>query len=291
MKKGLILCLAALLALGVFAGCEKDEGQNLFEESNYDVVSAYVPTESQSDISTENSTVSADETVEGEFTIKVKKYDFQGISLALMSVKNGTNKNYTVTVKGTFLDKDGKVLQTETQSLDQYYAGYEGYFLFEPMIAFDSFTYEIETEETDGPFLARYVKFKYDGLDMRYVTIDEFEQQGDFSKYPAANGVLRSEYTGTTPITIYARWIIMNKEGEIMAICSNVTRNEGPWHFEDAWRPFPMYQTTDMDWECPDEWNDFTAIAVLRDCAPDADYMPYDPDPKIDIVFKIEGSM
>lgn len=278
-----------VLAIGIFAGCKKDGGQNLYEESNYDAVSAYVPTESQSDVSTENSIVSADETVEGEFTIKVKKYDFQGISLALMSVKNGTNKNYTVTVKGTFLDKDGKVLRTETQSLDQYYAGYEGYFLFEPMIAFDSFTYEIETEETDGPFLARYVKFKYNGLDLRYVTIDEFEQQGDFSKYPSVNADLRYEYTGNTPATFYVRWVIMSKEGEIMAICSHVTRDEKPWHFEDGWRPFPMYQTTDKNWEHPEEWNDFTAIAVLRDCAPDANYMP--SDHKMDIVFKIEGSM
>ncbi len=103
----------------------------------------------------------------GGFVVKLAKYDynnyaekklgndcedgpFKDVSIAILDITNETDKHYSVTIKGSYLDKDGKVLKTETQEWDQFAAGWQKYFLFRPEMAFDKFTYTIETEEFKG---------------------------------------------------------------------------------------------------------------------------------------------
>ena len=161
------------------------------------------------------------------------------------------------------------MLKEETQTLDQYSAGYENYFLFEPNIAFDKFTYEFETTETDGPFLAKDLGFKYNGLNYAPFNIDSLVQQDDFTRYPSVNADLRYEYLTDVPASFYVRWVIMSADGEIMALYTDVLRCDEVWHFEDGWRPFPMYQTTDNDWKHPEEWKNFSAICVMKKASTD----------------------
>lgn len=263
MKKTIIILIALLNAISLFTACGGG-GDNLYEESNYDNVSVYKPEESKTEVENVSSAPLA-----GEFTVKDKVYEFRGNNIAIVSVKNGTNKDYSVTVKGKYLDKDGNVLKEETQTLDQYSAGYENYFLFEPNIAFDKFTYEFETTETDGPFLAKDLGFKYNGLNYAPFNIDSLVQQDDFTRYPSVNADLRYEYLTDVPASFYVRWVIMSADGEIMALYTDVLRCDEVWHFEDGWRPFPMYQTTDNDWKHPEEWKKFSAICVMKKASTD----------------------
>ena len=143
-----VFSIALLLAvvLTAFSGCSEEmesSDLNIFSEASYDNESKFVP-EQSIDTSEEVS----EEPLTGEFVVKDKKYTFEGNDLVIVSVENKTNKNYSVTVTGTYLDADGKTLKTETQTSDQYSAGFCQYFLFEPKMKFDKFTYTFERKPT-----------------------------------------------------------------------------------------------------------------------------------------------
>ena len=284
MKRAIIILLLLALTLALATSCEDGSSEDKYEESNYDNISVFQPPDNESENETENGSASP---LTGEFTVKDKVYDFRGNNIAIVSVKNGTNKDYSVTIKGSFLDKDGNVLKTETQTLDQYSAGYENYFLFEPNIAFDKFTYEIETSEADGPFFAKYFDFKYNGLNYTPTVIHSLMAQGDYTRYPTVNADLRYEYTSNETSSIYVRWVIMSAEGEIMALCNDVQRGDVQWGFEDAWEPFAMHMTTDQSWKHPEEWKKFSAICVVKEVSADKDKIFDIPYPE----YVIEGSM
>lgn len=284
MKKAIIILLLSALTLVFATSCADGSGNDKYEESNYDNVSVYQPTDNESENQAEDVSSAP---LTGEFTVKDKVYDFRGNNIAIVSVKNGTNKDYSVTIKGSFLDENGNVLKTETKTLDQYSAGYENYFIFEPNIAFDKFTYEFETTEADGPFFAKYFDFQYNGLNYAPTVIRSLMAQGDYTRYPTVNGVLRYEYTSEEQSSFYVRWVIMSAEGEIMALCDDVCRFDEACQFEDGWRPFPMHKTTDQSWKHPDEWNNFSAICVVVEVSADKDKIfdtPYTD-------YSIEGSM
>ena len=284
MKKEIIILLLSALTLALATSCADGSGNDKYEESNYDNVSVYQPTDNESENQAEDVSSPA---LTGEFTVKDKVYDFRGNNIAIVSVKNGTNKDYSVTIKGSFLDKDGNVLKEETQTLDQYSAGYENYFLFEPNIAFDKFTYEFDTTEADGPFFAKYFDFKYNGLNYTPTVIHSLMAQGDYTRYPTVNADLRYEYTSEETSSFYVRWVIMSAEGEIMALCNDVQRCDVPWGFEDAWRPFALHMTTDRSWKHPEEWKDFSAICVVKEVSSDIEKIFDIPYPE----YVIEGSM
>ncbi len=102
----------------------------------------------------------------GRFELKMAKYDYNNtiekqntwyggtdygdVSIALLDITNGTDKNYSVTIHGKYLGKDGNVLKTETQTWDQFASGLQKYFLFRPNMLFDKFEYTIEATEYNG---------------------------------------------------------------------------------------------------------------------------------------------
>ncbi len=124
-------------------------------------------TKSSADDSQPSETSKTPEQLTGKFEVKVAKYDynnymerqfgdecpggpFSDVSIAILNVLNGTDKHYSMTIHGKYLDKDGNVLKTETQEWDQFAAGWQKYFLFRPEMAFDKFEYTIETKEFKG---------------------------------------------------------------------------------------------------------------------------------------------
>ena len=132
MKRFLTVILILATALTALSGCvEKEDELNIYSEASYDNVSKFVPSEESAedtsdesaefteDTSTENAeptentseeSVADNAPLSGEFVVKDKKYSFEGNDLVLVSVENQTNKNYSVTITGSYLDKDGNVL-------------------------------------------------------------------------------------------------------------------------------------------------------------------------------------
>ena len=223
MKKFLALFLIVATALTSLAGCS-EEGEssdlNIYSEASYDNESKFVPDEESKESTTSESVVSGEENVplSGEFVVKDKKYTFEGNDLVIVSVENKTNKNYSVTITGTYLDKGGNALKTETQTFDQYSAGYNGYFMFKPDLQFDKFTYEFKTKESEGPFYAKDIVFNFKGLSDELSIIDEQLAQNDYTKYPSIAATFAYRYTGEVSLYPTLKWILFSEADTIIAM-------------------------------------------------------------------------
>lgn len=223
MRKVLVSVLLLAVALTAFAGCS-EEGEssdlNIYSEASYDNESKFVPDEESKESTTSESMVSGEENVplSGEFVVKDKKYTFEGNDLVIVSVENKTNKNYSVTITGTYLGKDGNVLKTETQTFDQYSVGYNGYFMFKPDLQFDKFTYEFKTKESEGPFYAKDIVFNFKGLSDELSIIDEQLAQNDYTKYPSIAATFAYRYTGEVSLYPTLKWILFSEADTIIAM-------------------------------------------------------------------------
>lgn len=223
MRKVLVSVLLLAVALTAFAGCS-EEGEssdlNIYSEASYDNESKFVPDEESKESTTSESMVSGEENIplSGEFVVKDKKYTFEGNDLVIVSVENKTNKNYSVTITGTYLGKDGNVLKTETQTFDQYSAGYNGYFMFKPDLQFDKFTYEFKTKESEGPFYAKDIVFNFKGLSDELSIIDEQLAQNDYTKYPSIAATFAYRYTGEVSLYPTLKWILFSEADAIIAM-------------------------------------------------------------------------
>lgn len=262
-KKGLTVALLLALVLTAFAGCS-EEGEssdlNIYSEASYDNESKFVPGEES-----KAGEVSDEEALTGEFVVKDKKYAFEGNDLVIVSVENKTNKNYSVSVTGTYLDKDGNALQTETQMFDQYSAGFSQYFLFEPGITFDKFTYTFEAMEVEGPLYAKDAGVKYNGIIHDPMPIYEEQLKDNFTKYPTVCASYSYQYTGTTPINLWTRWLIVNDNGEILFSFNRAESFVSGMKYSDGASQYILYQTKNEDWECPKEWETLQAIVIYKD--------------------------
>ena len=291
MKKFLIAFLMLAMMTTSFAGCEETSGNtsdlNHYSEASYDNESHFIP--EQSSPSPENSgNESQSDSPAGSFVVKDKKYDFRGNNLVLLNVDNQTNKDYRVTVTGSYLDAEGKVIKTETRSSDQFSAGYSGYFLFEPNIAFDSFSYTFDTEETEGPFYAKDLGFRYNGLDLTPVDIESLGMQGDYTRYPCVSASFSFENKGNAEVRVWVRYLIFDENGQILCATNKVVNFPAGDTFDSGVKQFPMYQTTDKNWKYPEEWERLQIVPIIMDLTTDLKYI-YTCDGYLDC--KIEGSM
>ena len=258
MKKTIAILIAVLMLTAVFAGC-KDDG-NIYEESDYDNVSVYTP-EPDTDTSETESSVA----LTGEIVVKDKIYVYGKKKAVIVTVENNTNKNYSVTICGSFLDEGGKVVSTEEQTFNQYSAGYSGYFLFTPDIEFESFTCTINTAETGGPFHAKDIVLKFHGLEeqMDYNLDSEKFDAGDHEKYPTLGARFSAAYKGSTEdLKAGVLWVMINENDEIVDIIAKDPRPH-PGGRENH-QSYALFQSTDGPLVWPEEWQgDIKAIPVV----------------------------
>ena len=183
-KQILALLLTALITLALFAGCAKKEQTQAGTISEFDSQSHIQVGTSDKEVDMtpgdESNTTQDDESASGapprepltgEFVVSDKKYDYRDENLVLLYVENQTNWHFSVTIHGTYLDENGETIKKETQTFEAFPAGWSNHFLFYPKVAFDSFTYELETKEyipnqltsdSEGNPLASYIGLTYE---------------------------------------------------------------------------------------------------------------------------------
>ena len=260
MEKTIAIFIAVLMLSAIFAGC-KDDG-NIYEESDYDNVSVYTP---DPDTDTSANKSESNTTLTGEIVVKDKIYVYGKKKAVIVTVENNTNKNYSVTICGSFLDEGGKVVFTEEQTFNQYSAGYSGYFLFTPDIEFESFTCTINTAETGGPFHAKDIVLKFHGLEetMNYNLNDAEFAAGDHNKYPTLGARFSAAYKGSTEdLKAGVLWVMINENDEIVDIIAKDPRPH-PGGRENH-QSYALFQSTDGPLVWPEEWQgDIKAIPVV----------------------------
>lgn len=273
MRNSIKLLICLLCVVLFICGCTEDIDTESLPAERSDEVSVSVPEQSaeenSDDVSEEQSTLpegrelfdgAAVQEVEidgGVFLVKQIKKQFNGDDLVLLYIKNLTNNDYSVTIDGSYLDENGNVLLTESQTFIQYYAGYENYFLFRPETAFDDFSYTLSFDEAK-----RLTYVEYDGsiqeiraddvlFEFGYINDDwdvhihpfAVEKQ-DNNRYPTI-----SAYTSTIvndpgyARQIFMHWVLYNGEGEIIAIFSKAHIPSYGVQLGERFSAFPIYQT------------------------------------------------
>ena len=193
VKKILLILFA--FGLAVLSSC----GQQAPEEGShtsyipdtlesYDNESVFVPSSETSEEgltrdATSDTNSKVEEKPSAGFVIKDKKYAFKGNDLVILSVENQTEDNYSLTINGSYLDKDGKVLKTESQTFEGFSAGLSNYFVFQPGIVFDRFEYTVETKAFDGICLIDSYEIR--SAELKEVKMIATEEPGDPKNYPS----------------------------------------------------------------------------------------------------------
>ena len=265
VKKMLALLLVLVLAGTALSGCSVRE-QAAGEISDYDS-QAFVP------VGDSNGTESGGAaTVTGGFIVSEKKYDFEGNNLVVLNVENQTDKNYTITINGAYLDENGEVLREETQAFEGFEAGWKNYFLFQPDLTFDSFTYTLDVQEFSGECVASKMEISWNPGEVTRIITNFAPVTGDSDDRLILNAHLYFNDTGTIPMDIYFHVVILNSQGEIFRI--NEPRLYGS--FREPYRAIyppqekhdkPLYLTygwPDEDVSLPEELQDgFTLLVAV----------------------------
>ena len=224
MKKNIALLLFFTLIAAMLVSCDEQKSTQ-HEISDYDSVSAVAPDDGQ---------------ISGEITVKDKKYVFEGKDVVILDVQNSTDTDLSITINGTYLDESGNVLLTETKTFEQFYSGWQNYFLFNPKINFAKFTYTVESVKATEECFMKNVAVQA-GKPFSGRNDDNAALVCDFA---ASNG---NDFT----ITLGASIVLFNEKGDIVFIVHKTdpyTKN--PTHPEfsasfDEWNRFFIYTDTE----------------------------------------------
>ena len=245
MRKSFVFLLCAVL---LFSGCAKYEEHTIV---SFDEESRIVIENSETDRIS-------------ELLIKEKKYTFEGKDLVVLDVTNITGSSLSVTINVSFFTKNGKTVETQTQTFDQFSAGYSNNFLFAPNMAFDKFEYRVETSEAGGPFYADKLEYKYNGLREMPYYIPEQIAKDDYTMYPAVLASFSYKYTGDAPVQADIKWLLVNESGQIVYIAEKSRIIDVGQGFDRYFDTVVFYTLeSELVWE--DEWKgDIQAIPILQ---------------------------
>lgn len=187
----------------------------------------------------------------GGFMIKDKKYSYEGNDLVILDVENQTDKNYTITINGSYLDKEGNVLKTETQTFEGFCAGLQNYFLFQPKIVFDKFTYTVEMSGYKEECLMSYFKLLDAKLTLKYSSANYIN--GDTKMYPTIFASLHEYNSHSEMLVLYKNVIVIDQYDQIYTIQYRYntiqSKNEA-----QGWADYKLYyELTDGEITWPDE--------------------------------------
>lgn len=265
MKKATsIFLITFLIVLGI-AGCsqEEDREYSIIQTStpieSYDNESLYTPPNNDSSGSMDENSP------ETGFIIKDRKYSFDGNDLVIVNIKNQTNTNYSITIHGTYLDQNGEIIKTETQTFEQFAAGFENYFIFDSNTSFDHLEYFIETTEYHGHLYVNELTMCFTGYKEVLMHVQELVEQGDHLRHPAIVAEFCHKSTSATDICPTGKWVLINSNDEIVTICTI-----GTWLYaenvgKEEKSHFMIYYTTEEELTWPEHLKgEFKALCALE---------------------------
>ena len=158
--------------------------------------------------------------------VKAEKYAYRGTDVMIMHVDNRSDKNYILTIEGHFFDADGNEIKTRTEKFAGFPAGYQNYFVLQPGVCFDSFSYEITTEIYKYKTLAEHLKLP---TEIEFFTApawlngsDIVPEDIEFDKSKSYVSLWAHLYpyvsTYEDPLNISGYFIMFNSKGEILLL-------------------------------------------------------------------------
>lgn len=228
MKK--LFCILLLLLL-LLAGCvndtPKEESLPAYSDpiGEYDTVSTVIPEDSESSDNTKVSRAEGSQTEQTEngFSVKYKKYEYEGNHIVIMHVENLTDKHYTVTLKGNYLKADGSIIKTESKTFEGFASGFSNNFIFAPGMRFDDFDYTVEFEAYTSEPVSKYVSVNGAALDFakfrgRYGELDEL--------YVGVYAFFYISHTYSQRLYYGADFLLLDKNGDIFFVDTQLMQTD-----------------------------------------------------------------
>ena len=222
-----ILLLMLLLLVGCVSNPPKEESLPAYSDpiGEYDTVSTVMPEDGESSENTEVSSIEGSQTEQTEngFSVKYKKYDYEGNHIVIMHVENLTEKHYTITLNGNYLKADGSIIKTESKTFEGFASGFSNYFIFAPEMQFDDFGYTMEFEAYPAEPASKYVSVNGAVLDFakfrgRYGELDEL--------YVGVYAFFYISHTHSQRLYYGGDFLLLDKNGEIFFVDTQLMQSD-----------------------------------------------------------------
>lgn len=214
-----------------------------------------------------------------QFSLKEKKYDYNGANVTILHMENKSSKAYTVTLTGKFKDSDGNVIKTESKTFEGFPAGWSNYFVFEPGIKYSSVSWSIRADDFKGNTLAEHLYLgdsayyghasKFPADEKGNIKIPTNAEEAASIKYYAfrAFGINNLKNNYQKAISFTATGVFFDANGNIAHIGKAGTGNVSAGStFSRTCDPVPtgiLYEDYDVD-GCPDELKSVTGFFALE---------------------------
>lgn len=260
MKKRILLCISTICFI-VFTGCDATSNSTEYTINSYDEESRIEITVSDHS----NPTELSDTPSNAAFLVKEKKLSFEGKDLVLLDITNESNTCYSITISGSFYDQNGTELCSEKKVFDQFSAGFQNCFLFEPKINFSDFKYTIEASPYSGAEYAKGISFHFVGIEEGRGMIMSQVQQDDLTKYPTLFAKFTYRSDCDVSVMAAATLILYNANDEIVAIKNYTPLVTPEMEFGDDEKVWQLYQTTDDELIWPEQYKgEIKALICIR---------------------------
>ncbi len=107
-----------------------------------------------------------------DFSVTVNSHIFKTERVLLVTVENISDKAYSIDVTVSYLNPDGKVIETELQSFDQLAEGFAWNMVFRPEYDFADYCLEVTKTEFNGDCWITDVEMTYYGMNRGFGDYD-----------------------------------------------------------------------------------------------------------------------
>jgi len=260
MRKTLLFFLLLCVFL---CACQKDVDTDYTIES-YDAESRVQIGQTESAAS-DAQHASVPESNAGTFLVKDKTYTYGGYDVVLLDITNETATNYTVTIDMTYYDEQGGELGAETQSFEQFIAGYQNFFVFNPQIPFADYSYSVSTEEYTGEVFVTAFDYRFEGLEETRMPITEEQYKENFTYYPTIIAKFTYSSTHYEKRGAMLTMLLFNDKNELAHIIDYTPYIEPGWELGVHYKTPIIYQTMEEMPTWPEQYQgEIRAIFCLK---------------------------
>ena len=170
-------------------------------------------------------------TVPEGFAVTDQLYDYEGETVILLRVRNGTEKHASLSIRMTYLNEDGEKIGADGQTVTGFSANHEKYLLFRASGRIASYVYEVKTKPYEGEYLDHLYTSEFTGIEEISMPIfpgedgydpDEFETDGTY--YPCLAVCMTGTYTGSVPADVTRTYVLFDNQGQIYRIQTTGTK-------------------------------------------------------------------
>lgn len=199
----------------------------------------------------------------GQFSLKEKKYDYNGANVTILQVENKSEQAYTITITGKFKDTNGNTVKTESKTFEGFPAGWSNYFVFQPGVKYSSVAWDINAAVFTGNVVAdlfevggsaycteKRVSVDANGNMVYILTPEIIKTLKEVVAVEINYGPLKNKYD--LPLSIMVDTVLFDSNGKIIHIGNSAKTDFTNKDYDSYFTVF--YNITDILWTDKDKF-------------------------------------